>query len=348
MFRTIWGHWILGRKMKFRTGFRANAWGTVSGVAMPDSLGGVDFSMPFLGRASHNPREVGSLVVVGAGRMGSLHLSALDRGGLWRLAGVFDRQPGHASPGKDTLEDWLEERKPDAAIVAVPPESHESVARICLASGCHVLLEKPLCPSSACARELAEEFTRSERVLFGGHTERFNPVFLALGRELGRIGGLVGIRTWRVGPAPHRVDAGGVVLDLAIHDLDLVQRLAKGRAELESAVCPANGGAPSEMRASLRIAGVPTAVFAQWAPERRRGIRLTGTNGILEADLLARSLSLRTDSDVSEIDVAWSDPLESEHAAFAAACRGEIDSRRDLEFQIHAIELAEAILRSGS
>jgi len=303
--------------------------------------------MPFLSSTSHLYKEPGAVVVIGAGKMGKNHLAALSRGRFWRLIGVYDRHPCKMEVANDDLAGWLEERHPDAAIVAVPPEAHEEVARSCLAAHCHVLLEKPLCPSAQAAAALARDFAGADRVLFGGHTERFNPVFRALNAHTERIGPLRSIRAWRVGPTPDRIDTGGVVLDLAIHDLDLVQRLARERMESIGSACVKQAGEVVEVRASLSAKDVSVEVFAKWDEPRCRGIRLEGTRGSMEADLLERSLVLRTENVESKIDIDWTDPLEAEHEAFASACAGSFDFVADLESQIRAIELAESILSAA-
>lgn len=303
--------------------------------------------MPFLSSTSHLYKDPGTIVVIGAGKMGKNHLAALSRGRFWRLIGVYDRHPGKVEVANIDLAGWLEERNPVAAIVAVPPEAHDQVARSCLAAHCHVLLEKPLCPTAQAAKALARDFAGADRVLFGGHTERFNPVFQALIAHTERIGPLRNIRTWRVGPTPDRIDTGGVVLDLAIHDLDLVQRLSCDRMESIASVCVKQAGDVVEVRASLSAKDVSVEVFAKWGEPRCRGIRLEGTHGSLEADLLERSLMFRTENVESKIDVDWTDPLEAEHEAFAAACAGSFDFVADLEPQIRAIEIAESILSAA-
>lgn len=283
--------------------------------------------------------------------MGRFHVDAVGRGAIWSLKGVVDRHldrcvgiPRHLVG--DSLHEMLARFTPDAVVVAVPPDFHEEVARVCLEHGCHVLIEKPICPTLVQAQGLAGDFFQAGQILFGGHSERFNPVFVALCANLGRIGKLQKIEAAREGMAPPKPPAGGVVFDLAVHDLDLIRRLAGERLELERGVGSkrTNGRIAVSTEAWLRWSSGCATLRASWGEHRERRIRVTGSDGVLEADLLGRALSFMSGSVIEAIPLEWSDPLEAEHASFLAACRGEGDPRIDLEPQIEAVGLAEDIL----
>jgi UDP-N-acetylglucosamine 3-dehydrogenase len=280
--------------------------------------------------------------------MGRHHLEALGRRKTWRVAGIVDPHPGFDVPVASAkrwadLFAMLAETRPRAAIVAVPPDVHEEVSRACLAAGCHVLVEKPICPSCESARRLAADFQRTGVVLFGGHSERFHPVFEALCRELPRIGEVRRIEAVRQGPPPPRTDTGGVVFDLAVHDLDLLFRLAGATLRVVGAECDASR---VSCRADLEWTTGVASLEAAWRPQRRRTLRAIGTQGTLDADFLAPSLTLTDVRGVWRQKLTWRDPLESEHAAFRAACEGRFDAVADLAPQIEALRLAEGILRA--
>lgn len=280
--------------------------------------------------------------------MGGYHLQAIRRGGIWDVAGVVDldstRLVGLGCPVDSELIRALESLRPAAAIVAVPPGQHGVVARTCLDHGCHVLLEKPICSSFEASCDLAASFRREGRVLFGGHSERFHPAFLALRGQLGRIGDVVRVESVRYGPRPENVPEGGVVLDLAIHDLDLLSRVVECDLHVEGAEIERVGWHEARVLAELGWSRGKGLVDAAWRLERQRVLCVTGKKGNLEADLLARTLSLRTPAGEERIDFAWNDPLEAEQAAFLAACEGRFDAATDLRPQIEAIRVAEQIL----
>jgi predicted dehydrogenase len=283
--------------------------------------------------------------------MGHHHLGALTRRKTWKVVGIVDPFPKNdefpesVKQGSD-LPAMLAEVRPHAAIVAVPPGSHDEVSRICLAAGCPVLLEKPICPSYEQASRLARDFRQAGVVLFGGHSERFHPVFQALQLHLPRIGRVQRIEALRQGPPP-RMDQGGVVFDLAVHDLDLILRMVGLPLEVARAVVEGRRNSTlASCRAELEWPTGAAAVEAAWSPQRRRTLRVIGTNGVLDADFLAPSLTLTDARGVWRQTLTWLDPLESEHAAFRAACEGTFDAVADLGPQIEALRLAEQILQA--
>jgi predicted dehydrogenase len=112
----------------------------------------------------------------------------------------------------------------DAVSVATPTAAHHAVARDFLEAGAHVLVEKPITATAAEARDLIAVAARMERVLQVGHLERFNPVILAIS------GGLKSprfIESNRLAPFKVRGTDVSVVLDLMIHDIDLVEHMVQ-------------------------------------------------------------------------------------------------------------------------
>jgi len=120
----------------------------------------------------------------------------------------------------------------DALCVAVPTEKHYAVVRDCLESGVHVLVEKPLSRTLEEADSLLELARARGLVLQVGHLQRFNPAFQALAAQGGRP---LFIDIERLAPFKGRGTDVDVVLDLMIHDLDLVLALAKAPIEQVSA-----------------------------------------------------------------------------------------------------------------
>lgn len=273
--------------------------------------------------------------------MGSFHAQALGRGNAFSMVGVVDpTDPGWTGvPWHCALESALESLQPDAAILATPPATHATLARVCLDAGCHVLVEKPICPDPLEARKLAEAFRQGGRVLFGGHSERFHPVFRALVEELTLAPGWNSLRCHRQGPEPKIPPQGGAVLDLAIHDLDLALRLA-GTLALAEVRFPEAGRTESRLLAGDR--SVSVTVGYQTTP--RRTWELETDNGIWRVDFLGGTLEHRSRSGaIRTIEIPAHDALEREHEAFRAACDGG-DWWSDLQPQIRAVELAREIL----
>lgn len=170
--------------------------------------------------------------VIGVGYLGRFHaqkyaaLSALN-GGV-ELVGVVDAHPETAQRvakelGVAAFTDYREllgaEPRVDLVSVASTTETHHAVARDCLAAGVHVLAEKPITVTVAQADELIALADAKKLVLQVGHLERFNPAWLAVKDKFQRP---VFIEAHRMAPFKARGIDVSVVLDLMIHDLDLI------------------------------------------------------------------------------------------------------------------------------
>lgn len=167
-------------------------------------------------------------IVVGAGHLGRIHTRLAKGLAEFDLLGVVDpipetRQRIHDEFGVATFASLAElPVRPEAAIVAAPSPLHHRIGLQLLERGIHVLMEKPIAVDSRQARELVDVARRQDRVLQVGHVERFNPAFRALQSRLSRA---KFVRTRRLSEYTFRSTDVGVVLDLMIHDIDLVLTL---------------------------------------------------------------------------------------------------------------------------
>ncbi len=269
--------------------------------------------------------------------MGRNHARALARGTAFRLVSIVDPvEPDWADVHWECdLDATLARLHPDAVIVAVPSGVHDRVARQCLAAGCHVLLEKPLCPSEAQASRLAESFRAAGRILFGGHCERFHPVFRALVDRVdpASVEWLCAVRT---GPHPQRAQPDDVLLDLAIHDVDLAIRLLGPLARRALPVL-VEGLEGVGFRAAC---GADVAIRCGYQPGRTRHWEIRTPQIAYHADFLGRTLESIQDGRRESLRVGEGDALELEHRAFRRALEGR-DSSLDLAIQIESIGLLE-------
>jgi predicted dehydrogenase len=161
------------------------------------------------------------VAVVGAGAWGANHIRVIQASPRAELAAVVDLDPARASAhGCPACSHWSElHGKADAAIVATPAMTHGEIGCGLLEAGIDVLMEKPFAPDLATAAQLEASAERQGAVLQVGHLERHNPVVTAL-REAVTIPLFFEIHRLSVF-APRSLDVD-VVLDLMIHDLDLV------------------------------------------------------------------------------------------------------------------------------
>jgi predicted dehydrogenase len=168
--------------------------------------------------------------VIGVGYLGRFHAQKYASLPQSRLVAVVDPDSGArervaAEAGCRGFSDFREILgEVDAVSIATPTPLHHRIARECLERGVHVLVEKPITETLAEARELVELAGRSGLVFQVGHLERFNPAILALGASLHtpRF-----VESHRLAPFRERGTDVNVVLDLMIHDIDLIQSLVR-------------------------------------------------------------------------------------------------------------------------
>lgn len=170
------------------------------------------------------------LGIIGLGHMGFYHASICSTIQNVELVGIADpnqknwekiRQPRN---GKikltESYRDWLDEV--EGVIIAVPTHLHYEVAKDCLESGKNILLEKPLTKNFREAEELFEIAQKNDLTLHTGHVERFNGAVQELKKLIHKP---FLIESHRLGPFAPRVTHDTVVLDLMIHDLDIIANL---------------------------------------------------------------------------------------------------------------------------
>jgi len=169
------------------------------------------------------------VAVVGAGRMGKLHARVLSELSGAQLVCVVDSNAAAAEAlakqrGCTALADPAQAvALCDAAVIAVPTKFHLDAARPFLQAGKSVLIEKPLAPDVATAREIIELANQSGARVQVGHTERFNPAVLSINQYAVAP---KFIQADRISPFTFRSADVGVVLDMMIHDIDLVLTFA--------------------------------------------------------------------------------------------------------------------------
>jgi len=168
--------------------------------------------------------------VVGVGHMGANHARVYSELPGVRLTAVYDRDPAVAAAtakkyrthAAATLEEFA--GMVDAATICTPTVTHHEIGCFLLDRGKHLLVEKPIADTPEHARELALKAAAGGCVLQVGHIERFNPVLAALEAKLKNPRFL---EVTRLSPYPNRSTDIGVVLDLMIHDIEIILHLVR-------------------------------------------------------------------------------------------------------------------------
>jgi len=231
--------------------------------------------------------DVIKLGVVGVGHLGSQHARiyselAKRSNGQCQFVGIFDtdRIKVRALAEKvgggtfDTAEEMA--KFVDAVSIATPTETHAAVARIFLAQGRHLLVEKPITNNVREAEELVALARSKKCILQVGHVERFNPVMRYLNEVLAEARF---IEVHRLSPYPGRSTDIGVVLDLMIHDLDVVLSLVKSPlTHIDAVGIPVLSSTEDIANARLKFANgcVANITASRVSAERMRKIRIFG------------------------------------------------------------------------
>jgi predicted dehydrogenase len=265
----------------------------------------------------------------------------------------------------------------DAASVATPTEYHHEVASALLNRGKHVLVEKPIASSLDQARQLVAAARQHQCILQVGHVERFNPVMRYLNQVLHEARF---IEVHRLSPFPSRSTDIGVVLDLMIHDLDVVLALVKSPLEsLDAVGIPVLSKSEDIANARLKFVNgcVANITASRVSAERMRKLRIFGTTNIgacyisldymkqqgdlyriasddtAESSLLKKLLAGKTGTIVSEfagrkilrepVPIERDEPLKLELSHFLESARSRRDPLVTGEAATQALEVAMRI-----
>lgn len=319
--------------------------------------------------------------VIGVGAMGRNHARLCADMPRVQLVGVTDANEEAAAEvakryGCTAYANhltMLDEQKPDAVTIAVPTEDHYHVALDVIHRNVHLMIEKPIAYETDEAMQIIAAAEEAEVVLAIGHIERFNPAVIALKQRLdqGELGRIFQIDARRQSPFPARVKDVGVVIDLAVHDLDVMRYLTNQdviRAYAETERC-IHSTQEDAMNAVIRMnGGVMGTLNINWlTPTKIRELYVTGERGMFRVDYLTQDLyffenanakgseweTMRVLRGVREGQmirhvVPKQEPLRLEHEAFLAAVRGEDDSAIVTGMDgLAALTAARAIVTAG-
>ncbi|MGB3558952.1 MAG: Gfo/Idh/MocA family oxidoreductase [Geitlerinemataceae cyanobacterium] len=317
-------------------------------------------------RVEPEPIRVG---VIGVGNMGQHHARVLGLLKNVELVGIADinieRGVNTASQyGVRFFEDYRNLLPHvDAVCIAVPTRLHYSVGMNCLQAGIHVLIEKPIASSIEEAESLVNAAAASGCILQVGHIERFNPAFAEL-RKVLQAEELLAVEAHRMSPYTHRAADVSVVLDLMIHDIDLLLELVPDRVVQVTA----SGSSISEtgyldyVTATLGFAnGVVATLTASKVTHRKiRSLSAHCQKSLAEADFLNNEISVyrqtsadyttdygqvlyRQDGTIEKVHTSKIEPLHAELEHFVYCVRGRSLPSVGGEQALNALRLASTI-----
>ncbi len=321
-----------------------------------------------------------NIAVIGVGSMGRNHARIYADLPNAQLVGVADANPATAktiaertrtAPYTD-FRALLDTEKPDAVSIVTPTMEHLTVAKEVIGRGIHLLIEKPIAFRLDEAREIISLAQGAGVKLMIGHIERFNPAIQALKSRLaaGELGRVFQIDARRQGPFPARVKDVGVVIDLAVHDLDMMRYLTGANvtrvyAETERRI---HSTYEDLLEGLVRFDdGTVGTLAINWlTPTKIRELVVTGEKGMFRADYLTQDLyfyenatatadgwdALRILRGVSEgrmvrYVVQKQEPLRAELEAFIAAIENRAPAPVSGEDGLQALILAQALVKAG-
>ncbi len=308
------------------------------------------------------------IAVVGAGIMGSNHVRVARLHHDARLAAVVDADADRAraavgDSGADAFSSVSElAGRVDAVVLAAPTPSHLTVGTEVLEMGLHLLVEKPIASTAEQARQLVGVAERVGKTLMVGHIERFNP---AVAQLKDYVTAPVHIEASRINPYTPRI-GDGVVLDLMIHDLDIVLSLLPDDVAATSVagIAQTIKGATEDLAVvSVQFSNGVTAVFntSRLGQTKIRSIEVTQDDAMVTADLLRQGIEIHRMShheyvgeegaryrQSSVVEIPFIDgrgePLFHEQRDFIDSIRNGSSPRVTGADGLRALELAERAL----
>ncbi|MEM9644486.1 MAG: Gfo/Idh/MocA family oxidoreductase [Planctomycetota bacterium] len=287
--------------------------------------------------------------VIGAGHLGRIHAKLLGQVEGAELVAICD--PGEqaravASQSFDVpvLEDFTQVMDQlDAAVIAAPTDFHSDIAKAFLKAGKHLLVEKPLAADGTDAQRLAMLASSRRLTLQVGHVERFNPAFVAL-EELGRD--VKYVEAVRASSFPGRCLDVGVVMDLMIHDLDLVLAMTDApvtRVSSSGLSVISDHEDIAETRVEFGCGLVANLKASRISPTPARSMQVFGSHGFAEIDFGAPSLSVvRPTASVAnrrfDLQEETDNPLQYSGELFSTKLRCEtleLESRNAILDELH-------------
>lgn len=301
--------------------------------------------------------------VIGVGTMGRHHARVYSNLQEARLVGVCDADDDVAAKVAENYgtKRYSEERlieEVDAVSIAVPTRHHYEVARRCIEADVDVLVEKPFVEDLNSGRELIELAEKGDVLIQVGHIERFNPAVQALENILPDLD-VIAYEARRLGPDPRRDIQDSVVMDLMIHDLDIIMSLQ----EEKPVEVQANGTRSGKhASASLSFEGgeIASLLTSRVTQQKIRELRITTEECYVHVDYLDGDVEIHRDSapeyvsDNEEVRyrhesvierpvVENSEPLRNELSSFVGAIESAEDPEVSAEDALAALELTSAV-----
>jgi UDP-N-acetylglucosamine 3-dehydrogenase len=295
--------------------------------------------------------------VIGAGVMGGHHIRNLASMEV-ELVGisdidkkrVFELSTTYKTKGFLDYKELIKEGI-DAAVVAVPTKLHKTVCDTLIEKGVDILVEKPIADTVENGREIIDRANKEGVKLSVGHIERFNPAIQKL-KELIKndtLGKVVTMSSKRVGPYNPRIRDVGIIVDLGVHDIDIMSFLLEEKVK----TVYATGGKrihPFEDFATILMTFGNTCtglIDTNWhTPHKVRSLTVVADKGIAEVDYIEQKLTLYDKEWEKDAKIERKEPLAIELDCFINYLKKNTEPPVSGEEGLHALEVAISAIDS--
>lgn len=305
--------------------------------------------------------------IIGVGHMGQYHVNVAKQVHDAQLIGVYDNSMERCEQiaQKYATDAYAQPnqllQQVDAVIIAAPTYLHHEIAREALQTGKHVLVEKPIAETVEQAIELVDLAKKQQRIFQVGHVERFNGAVLELNKI---VESPALIESRRLAPYNDRIRDVGVILDMMIHDIDIVLNLVdeevvelqalgskvySNHEDVATVIMKFRNGCIAKISASrctqskirtLNISDKNAYIELDFADQEIQLHRQASSNTQLGSD----SIRYKQESIVEKIFVHKDNPLKQEHEHFVACILGKQEPIVDGSKDIKTLEIAHRIL----
>jgi predicted dehydrogenase len=306
--------------------------------------------------------------VIGVGSMGENHARVYRDLEATELTGVFDVDGEAAAAVADSHDTRALEFDElldavDVASIAVPTSFHYDVATSCIREGVDILVEKPFVADAEEGRELIERAEANDVTIQVGHVERFNPAVSAV-RDLVDDDDIISVSARRLGPPPERDIEDTAVMDLMIHDVDVVLDLIDDELWTYDAVSAADGRhATASLAFDSGVVGRLTA--SRVTQEKVRELVITARDRRVKVDYIDQTVEIhrsstpeflegegdvhyRHENVVERVTVDREEPLKNELRAFVEAASAGTTPVVTAEDGLTVLQVTRALDRAAA
>ncbi len=319
------------------------------------------------------------VAVIGTGQMGENHVrvySSMDNVDLVGVADANKERAGQIAKKYNTkaysdYKQMLAKEKIDALSVCVPTKMHKEVVLAALDKKINVLVEKPIALNVAEAEGMLRKAKEKKVRLMVGHIERFNPVVTELKKRIAanELGQIYKVHCFRMGPFPKRIIDVGVIIDLGIHEVDILRHIIGSKiirvyAETAQRI---HSNHEDLLTATVRFEnGILGVINANWlTPKKVREISVTGEKGMFVANYITQELNFyeneffRQNSNSSmsgmnvmegrkiNIQVPFEEPLRKELSAFIECVESKSKEPVSGQDGLEALKIVSKLMESA-